>query len=191
MTMLQCRRNERVWLVVGLSLVCSVNVQVWHRVMLGQSGELRERSGLYIAAVLAHAAQQSSRVVQKDRACQPEFLSRGLPFLRCKIHCSGSSTTLQFALSCATRRLEGCAGCGRSARSRRRGGAIHSLAHPLFRVSSLVGEERRCRSALQATVLEGFRLHQFVPTFSKFPFVSIAGTKEKNVGMGLDALKKS
>ena len=34
-----------------------------------------------------------SRVVQNDRFRQPEFFARGLPFLRCKIHCSGSSTT--------------------------------------------------------------------------------------------------
>ena len=58
---------------------------------------------------------RASRVLQKDRPCQPEFFLRGLPFLRCKIHCSGSSTTLHLSLSWAMRRLEECA--GRSARS--------------------------------------------------------------------------
>ncbi len=42
--------------------------------------------------------------------------ARGLPCLRCSNHCSGSSTTLQFVLSWAMRRFEGCARS--SARSR-------------------------------------------------------------------------
>ena len=55
--------------------------------------------------------QRSSpcRVVQKERSSQPGFFVLGLPFLRCTLHCKASSTTLQFALSWATRRLDGCA----------------------------------------------------------------------------------
>ena len=55
------------------------------------------------------------RVLQKERPCQPEFFLRGFPSLRCRIHCSGSSTTLQFSLSWARSAFEGCA--GRSTRS--------------------------------------------------------------------------
>src|SRR5262249_31245702 len=50
------------------------------------------------------------RALQKDRFCQPEFFLRELPFLCCKIHCSGSSTILHRSLSCARVRFEGCAG---------------------------------------------------------------------------------
>jgi hypothetical protein len=53
-----------------------------------------------------------SRVLQKDRFCQPEFLFRELPFFRCRIHCSRSSMTLQLPLSCALTRLDWCAGEG-------------------------------------------------------------------------------
>ena len=46
-------------LLFGLCLVRSANVQVLHRVKSGEGSELGERSWLYIAAVLAHAAEQS------------------------------------------------------------------------------------------------------------------------------------
>jgi len=58
-TSLQSLRSERLWLAVGLSLVCSENVQVWYCVMRGEGSELGERSWLYIAAVFAHTAEQS------------------------------------------------------------------------------------------------------------------------------------
>jgi hypothetical protein len=51
-----------------------------------------------------------SRVRQKDRFRQPEFFFLGLPFFRCRIHCSGSSVTLQFGFNWAISDLGGCAG---------------------------------------------------------------------------------
>jgi len=51
----------------------------------------------------------ASRVRQKERLHQPEFLPRGLPFLCCRIHWMGSSMTLQLSLSCATSQSEACA----------------------------------------------------------------------------------
>jgi hypothetical protein len=53
--------------------------------------------------------QRSSpaHVVQKDRSYQPEFLFRGLPFLRCSTHWRGSSTTLQLAFNWIVSRFGG------------------------------------------------------------------------------------
>ena len=46
-------------MTIGMNLVCSQNVQVWHRPMRGEPIELGEPGWVYIAAVLAHAAEQS------------------------------------------------------------------------------------------------------------------------------------
>jgi hypothetical protein len=42
---------------------------------------------------------RASFVLQKEQSRQPVFFVLWFPFFRCSIHCSGSSTTLQVALS--------------------------------------------------------------------------------------------
>src|SRR5262249_12687493 len=91
-------------------------------------------------AGVLHAGQVRQGLAKEDLD-RPEFLLRGLPFLRWRIHCSGSSMTLQLSLSCAVSRFEGRAGGEGSS-----GGTMTSIidalgSHtPSFRSRSLASE---------------------------------------------------
>ena len=127
----------------------------------------------------------ASRVLQNDRFRQPEFFLRGFPFLRCKIHCSGSSTALQFVLSWARSRFEGCA--GPSARSWRRTCICPSLdrSRTLFPGAAW---HPSVYSALLSVVVSLVSIRSDI---FQFPFRLNQGTKEEFVGMTLEVTNES